>query len=189
MIIITYNLHQVLPVSFSFLLRSFDEYIDCKIVATPAKYDFKPYAWGFQKDSPFLPLFNYYLNAMKEKGSLKQIEVKYEPRPQSCPDYSGKSLGVGSVFSAFSVLFFGIGMSVILFGMEKFTQALGMKLSIFNTYGSLDQQNESYEKELTLLLSSKDKEIILLKEQILDLKKDVLKNPTPWQSKSGWVLR
>ena len=157
MIIITYNLHQVLPVSFSFLLRSFDEYIDCKIVATPAKYDFKPYAWGFQKDSPFLPLFNYYLNAMKEKGSLQQIQVKYEPRPQSCPDYSGKSLGVGSVFSAFSVLFFGIGMSVILFGMEKFTQALGMKLSIFNTYGSLDQQNESYEKELTLLLSSKDK--------------------------------
>ena len=189
MIIITYNLHQVLPVSFSFLPRSFDEYIDCKIVATPAKYDFKPYAWGFQKDSPFLPLFNYYLNAMKEKGSLQQIQVKYEPRPQSCPDYSGKSLGVGSVFSAFSVLFFGIGMSVILFGMEKFTQALGMKLSIFNTYGSLDQQNESYEKELTLLLSSKDKEIILLKEKILDLKKDILKNPTPWQSKSGWVHR
>ena len=174
---------------YLFIYRSFDEYIDCKIVATPAKYDFKPYAWGFQKDSPFLPLFNYYLNAMKEKGSLQQIQVKYEPRPQSCPDYSGKSLGVGSVFSAFSVLFFGIGMSVILFGMEKFTQALGMKLPIFNTYGVLDHQNEPYEKDLTWLLSSKDKEIILLKEQILDLKKDILKNPTPWQTKSGWVHR
>ena len=174
----------------SFLLfRSFDEYIDCKIVATPAKYDFKPYAWGFQKDSPFLPLFNYYLNAMKEKGSLKQIQVKYEPQPQNCPDYSGKSLGVGSVFSAFSVLFFGIGMSAILFGVEKLTQALGMKLSIFNTYGILDHQNESYEKDLALLLSSKDKEIILLKEEILNLQKNILKNPTQWQSKSEWVLR
>ena len=126
---------------------------------------------------------------MKEKGSLQQIQVKYEPRPQSCPDYSGKSLGVGSVFSAFSVLFFGIGMSVILFGMEKLTKALGMKLSIFNTYGILNHQNESYEKDLGLLLSSKEKEIILLKEEILNLKNNILKKPTQWQSKSGWVLR
>jgi hypothetical protein len=126
---------------------------------------------------------------MKEKGSLQQIQVKYQPQPQSCPDYSGKSLGVGSVFSAFGVLFVGIGMSVILFGMEKFTQALGMKLPIFNTYGIFDHQNESYEKDLDLLLFAKDKEIILLKEEILNLQKNIVKNPTLWQSKSGWFLR
>ena len=90
-------------ISVSFFRRSFDAYINCKIVATPAKYDFKPYAYGFQKDSPFLPLFNYYLNEMKEKGSLKQIQVKYEPPSQICPDYSGKSLGFSSVFAAFGV--------------------------------------------------------------------------------------
>ena len=73
--------------------------------------------------------------------------------------------------------------------MEKFTQALGKKLPIFNTYGVLDHQNESFAKDLGLLLSSKEKEIILLKEEMLNLKNNILKNPTQWQSKSGWVLR
>ena len=107
-------------------------------MATPGKYNVKPLAYGFQKDSPFLPLFDYYLNEMKEKGSMKQIQVKYEPPPQTCPDYSGKSLGVSSVFSAFGVLFSGIGITMILFGLEKLTQAFGMKWSIFNSYGVVD---------------------------------------------------
>ena len=80
-----------------------DAYINCKILGTPGKYDFKPYAYGLQKDSPYLPLFNYYLNEMKEKGSLEQIKVKYTSQPQVCPDYSGKSLGIGSVFTAFAI--------------------------------------------------------------------------------------
>ena len=71
----------------NFLFRNHPMYISCKVVATPAKYDFKPYAYGFQKDSPFLPMFNYFINEMKEKGSLEQILVKYEPPPQFCPDY------------------------------------------------------------------------------------------------------
>ena len=56
-------------------------------MATPGKYDFKPYAYGFQKDSPFLPMFNYYINDMIEKGILKQIQAKYEAPLQICPDY------------------------------------------------------------------------------------------------------
>ena len=156
-----------LQISVSFLCRSFDAYINCKIVATPAKYDFKPYAYGFEKDSPFLPLFNYYLNEMKEKGSLKQIQVKYEPPPQICPDYSGKSLGVGSVFAAFGVLFFGAGISVILFCVEKLTQILGINWSIFNSYGKVDHPDEFYENDEMALLESKNNEIVLLKEEIL----------------------
>ena len=35
---------------------AYQEYSDCEIVAIEAKYDFKPYGWGFQKDSPFLVL-------------------------------------------------------------------------------------------------------------------------------------
>ena len=73
---------------YALFCRTMDAYINCEIVATPGKYDFKNYAYGFQKDSPFLPLFDYYLNEMKEKGSLKQIKVKYEPPSQICPDYS-----------------------------------------------------------------------------------------------------
>ena len=116
-------------------------------MATPGKYDFKPQAMAFQKDSPFLPLFNYYLNEMKERGSLKQIQVKYEPPPQICPDYSGKSLGVSSVFAAFGVLFSGVGIALILFGLEKLTQSFGMKWSVFNSYGVLDRPVEFYEND------------------------------------------
>ena len=153
--------------------RVFDAYINCEIVATPEKYDFKPYAYGFQKDSPFLPLFNYYLNEMKEKGILKQIQDKYEPSPQICPDYSGKSLGVGSVFVAFCVLFFGVGIAVILFGLEKLTKSFGMKWSLFNSYGVVDHPDEFDENDTMALLASKNNEIVLLKQEILVLEKIV----------------
>ena len=143
-------------------------------MATPGKYNFKPVAYGFQKDSPFLPLFNYNLNKMKERGSLKQIQVKYEPPPQICPDYSGKSLGVNSVFSAFGVLFSGVGIALILFGLEKLTQSFGMKWSIFNSYGVVDHPDEFYENDKMALLESKNNEIALLKQEIIMLKKLII---------------
>ena len=108
---------------------------------------------------------------MKEKGSLKQIQVKYEPPPQVCPDYSGKSLGVGSVFVSFGLLFFGVGITGILFGLEKLTHSFGIKWSIFNSYGVVDHQDEFDESDTIALLASKSTEIVLLKKQILVLKK------------------
>ena len=161
---------------FTFHCRALDAYIDCKIVATPGKYDFKPRAMAFQKDSSFLPLFNYYLNEMKEKGILKQMEDKHEPPPQICPDYSGKSLGVSSVFAAFGVLFSGVGIALILFGLEKLTQSFGMKWSIFNSYGVVDRPAEFYENDKMALLESKNYEIVLLKQEILMLKKCIFTN-------------
>ena len=155
---------------FHYISRTNDAYIKCKIVATPGKYDLNHFAYGFQKDSPFLPLFNYYLNEMKEKGSLKQVQVKYEPSPQICPDYSGKSLGVNSVFAAFGVLSFGFGIAVILFGLEKFTQSFGMNWSILNSYGEVDDPDE-FEENDSRILASKNMEIVLLKEQLDKLKK------------------
>ena len=152
-----------------------DAYINCKILGTPGKYDFKPYAYGFQKDSPFLPIFNYYLNEMKEKGSLKQIQVKYEPASQVCPDYSGRPLGIGAVFSLFVVFFVGIGIAFILFGLETFTQAFGMKWSIFNSYGVVEHPDEFFENDTTALFT----ENVSLKKRILMLEKLVksLKSP------------
>ena len=111
---------------------------------------------------------------MKEKGSLKQIQVKYEPPPQICPDYSGKSLGVSSVFAAFGVLFSGVGIVLILFGLEKLTHSLGMKWSIFNSYGVVDHPDEFYENDKMALLESKNNEIALLKQEIIMLKKLII---------------
>ena len=154
-----------------FHCRTLDAYINCKIVATEGKYNYEPTAYGFQKDSPFLPLFNYYLNQIKDKGMMKQILGKYEPPPQICPDYSGKSLGVNSVFSAFGVLFSGVGIALILFGLEKLTLSFGMKWSIFNSYGVVDHPHEFYENDEMKQLESKNNEIVLLKQEILMLKK------------------
>ena len=157
---------------FHYLFRNTDAFINCKIVATPEKLNPKPATYGFQKDSPYLPLFNYVLNTMRERGSLKQIQVKYEPPPQICSDYSGKALGVSSVFSGFGVLFSGIGIALILFGLEKLTQSFGIKWSIFNSYGVVDDHpDEVYENGKMALLESKNNEIVLLKQEILMLKK------------------
>ena len=136
-------------------------------MATSGKYDFKPYAYGFQKDSPFLPLFNYVLNTMRERGSLKQIQVKYESQPQVCPNYSGDALGFISVISLFWIIIPGVIITWIVFGLEKITQAYGMKWYIFNSYGIVDNPDEFYENDAATLLT----ENASLKKQILMLKK------------------
>ena len=106
--------------SIFFLNSAFPEYLDCEVIVIPAKYDFKPYAYGFQKDSPYLGLFNHFLKEMREKGSLKQILNKYESGAQVCPDESGKSLGFESVFTAFLALLSGLVLGFILLILEYF---------------------------------------------------------------------
>ena len=109
-------------------VRSFDEYANCEIKAIRAKYDIKPLAFGFQQDSPYLNLFNYYLKEMKENGALDQILKKYESGPQICEDYSGKPLGVGSVSLAFAILIFAFILAMILFILEFVASFFNMKI-------------------------------------------------------------
>ena len=63
------------------------EYIDCKILATPGKYDFKPYAIGYQKNSPYAQMLDYHIEEMRESGVLDKIRDKYRSLPQQCPDF------------------------------------------------------------------------------------------------------
>ena len=89
-------------------------------------------------------------------------------------------MGVSSVFFGFGVLFSGVGIALILFGLEKLAQSFGMKWSIFNSYGVVDHPDEFYENEKMTPLESKNNEIVLLKQEILMLKKlnriDVITN-------------
>ena len=64
---------------------------------------------------------------MRETGSLKKILEKYEPPPQVCPDYSGKPLGFGSVFTAFGVWCFGFGLGILIFAIESLSTVIGKK--------------------------------------------------------------
>ena len=94
------------------------EYHDCRIIAAPAKYNTIPYAFGFQKDSPYLGLFNYVLKEMEEKGLLSQLHKKYESPRQVCPDMGGKPIGIESCIMAFLALLGGIGICLILMIVE-----------------------------------------------------------------------
>jgi hypothetical protein len=64
------------------------------LIDIPGKYDFKPYSFGFQKNSPYLGLFDFYLNQLKEKGTMQQIIQEYVAKTPECPDYSGNPLGM-----------------------------------------------------------------------------------------------
>ena len=58
-------------------------------------------AWGFQKHSPYLQLFNYHLKRLEEQGSFKKFWLKNQPQTQVCPDGAGKPIGFESCLTAF----------------------------------------------------------------------------------------
>ena len=84
--------------------------------------------------------------------------------------YSGKPLGFGSVFTAFGVLFFGIGIALILFGIEELSKILGFECFIFDSYGVAEESSEYFENDWSKLLLTKDEEISYLKNQVSVLK-------------------
>ena len=88
------------------------------IVATEGKYILRAYAWAFQKHSPYLDFFNFYLQEFNEKGAWDAIKSKYEARPQVCPDLSGMPIEFANCFTAFLALFAGICLAVVIMILE-----------------------------------------------------------------------
>ena len=115
--------------------RGFEEFQTCKIIALPAKYNIQPYAMVFQKDSPYLPLFNHYVNEMREKGALQQIMKHYQPDPQDCGDDTGRPLGFNNCITAFLVPIAGMILAMILFLIETVSVACGVKIPMLEWYG------------------------------------------------------
>ena len=101
-----------------FLNRSLPEYKSCIILSIPAKLDIEYIGWAFQKHSPLVPLFNYYLKTMDEQGITQKIFAKYEATPQECPNYNGLPLGFDNCIAAFFVLIGGLFMGFCLFLLE-----------------------------------------------------------------------
>ena len=70
------------------MFRTMPEYINCQIVVIPGgKYDFKPYAIGYQKDSPYAEIFDFHIDMLRQTGILQGIVSQYRGAPQQCPDY------------------------------------------------------------------------------------------------------
>ena len=87
--------------------------------------------------------------------------------------YSGKPLGFGSVFTAFGVLFFGIGTALILVSLEKVSKILGLECVIFENYGVKDVSYKNFGNNWRKLFLSKDEEISALTNQISHLRNKV----------------
>ena len=79
---------------------------------------------------------------------------------------SGKSLGFGSVFTAFGVLFFGIGIALIIFSLEKLSKNLGLECFIFECYGVKEDPSKHFGGNMMKLLVIKDEEISTLTNQV-----------------------
>ena len=58
-------------------------------------------AWGFQKHSPYLHLFNYHLKRLEEQGLFNKFWLRNKPQIQVCPDGAGKPIGFDSCMTAF----------------------------------------------------------------------------------------
>ena len=98
--------------------RSRKDFQECLWLQAEGKYNKRAYAWGFQKHSPYLELFNFYLHQFDEKGAWHAIEKRFELKPQVCPDLNGKPLGLSETFTAFGVLAFGIAIGILTMLVE-----------------------------------------------------------------------
>ena len=85
---------------------------------TEGKYFTQPYGWPFPKFSPFVDIFNFYISEKIEKGNWNAITNRYAPKPQICPDMSGKPIEFPNCFTAFLILICGVILAFLLFGLE-----------------------------------------------------------------------
>ena len=110
--------------------KNMQRYLNCEVITIPAKYDKKQVAFAFQKDSEYLPLFNYYLKIMEEKGISNQILEKFEAPPPICEDKSGQALGLKECFTGFFPLFAGGILGFLMLFIEIFAfKILGIDIS------------------------------------------------------------
>ena len=150
-------------------IRATNEYKDCQIVATEGKYFLRPYAWAFQKHSPYLDAFNFYLQEFNQKGLWNAIQNKYEPLPQVCPDLSGEPLEWASVFSAFLFLIGGAVLAFLCLGIEfvigrDFAARIGLGVHEANSDRAftLDEMQHTIAHQVNTILSLQ-KEVLYFK--------------------------
>jgi hypothetical protein len=152
-------------------LSTYPEYLNCEIVAIPAKYAFIPYAYGFQKDSPYLDIFNYFLSQLQESGSYKKISKKYASQPQICPDYSGKSLGFDSCVTMFLVIIMGLGLGFLLLLYECILKYICPNLKWSQSYHPAEESLEVHELKFEVQQLKQELRLVqnLLQVQITEI--------------------
>ncbi|XP_069943415.1 probable glutamate receptor isoform X3 [Cherax quadricarinatus] len=76
-------------------------------------------ALAWPQGSPYLQLFDHFINKYRESGILQKLKNVWYPRPYSCSNQPVVALGFQQVFTAFVLLSLGVGFSVLLLSLEK----------------------------------------------------------------------
>ena len=93
--------------------------MNCDIVSIPgAKILSIPASIAFQKDSPYVELFNFYLKQMSEQGTLEKL-LGSAKKERECPSQNGKPIGFNGCLTAFLALTFGFLSGLLLMCLEK----------------------------------------------------------------------
>ena len=99
----------------SFSYKSYDIYRSCKAVALPRKFESELVAYTIPKNSPFTAAFTYFINQLKESGTVDRLKEIYKVEDHVCPTYEGQPIGIRKCFSLFGILAIGGGLSIIWF--------------------------------------------------------------------------
>ena len=120
---------------------------------------------ALQKNSPFLGLFNYCLTQKRLKGILNKMDMDDRIQPQSCPNLSGKPLTITSCFTAFIVLFAGIGCGLVIWVFEFLGKKMGYRWT-----ERFQIKSDNLPKEVEALIFSQKIEIDSLRDVIRQMK-------------------
>ena len=133
----------------------------------PQKYHFESYAYGFPKNSPYLPLFNHQLQKAIENGVLNQILKSNKVQAdQECHEENGP-IDIETIYGPLLIFAGGIGLAIIFFLMELISFCSGCYCPI------LDDNSRKYsknEEDWEILLNEKNAAIKNLNEEINSLK-------------------
>ena len=95
------------------------EYVNCEVIDVPSKFNINRYAFAFQKDSPYLPIFNYYLKLLDQQGTFHKLKKKYQVLPQNCQGSGGSAIGFESTLTAFLAFILGMLLGMVLLIIER----------------------------------------------------------------------
>ena len=93
-------------------------YQNCQALNLPAKFEFIQIAYAFQKYSPYLKLFNYYLKKLEEGGTFHNLKNKYNRLPQVCSSDGGGPIGFSNTITAFIAFLIGLALGASLLILE-----------------------------------------------------------------------
>ena len=90
----------------------------CNALNLPTKFDFIQVGYAFQKYSPYLNLFNYYLKKLEEGGTFYNLKNKYNRLPRVCSSDGGRPIGFSNTITAFIAFLIGMALGASLLILE-----------------------------------------------------------------------